>query len=69
MRVRKFVRRLIATMASRYNRGADAAELALAERQVSDWDDSYTVLWQEWHWLAELVVAQINASDARVSWH
>jgi len=46
---------------------SSALQWELAEREVSEWEDSCLVLWREW--FAEMVVVQLGASQARVSWH
>ena len=62
--------RLLGTsgMASSQNQGVwAAADAALVERQVSDWEDSCAMVWRDW--LAALMVAQLTQPETRVSWH
>jgi hypothetical protein len=55
-------------MASSQNQGMwAAADAALVERQVSDWEDSCALVWRDW--LAALMVAQLTQPETRVSWH
>jgi hypothetical protein len=54
-------------MATGRDRIVSAADLALVERQVSEWEDSCAVVWGEW--LAALMVAQVTLPQTRVFWH
>lgn len=44
-----------------------AADAALVEQQVSEWEDSCAVVWREW--LAALMVNHLTMPQSRVSWH